>query len=648
MSSFLAALLAFMMFEGAGAAVVAASDGVGAMVIDHDGTATGTGSTGAAALMRRQLEDEQLKRRLLVHAGGEAVDAGSLLEGGSASVAMRRDSARTGTMSLHEFVVGQGHEAKAVAAWQRFYHAQQQQSACPLPASGFECELGHECTFRDGSLNVFKVLNHGTLTETVFSNGGSAYLFAERSATVPPYYLVKLQCNGEVLLKAPAAEDGDRVDKESCSASQVVQNVTIGNLSMKASVERLTRRDYLCLDMNVSTDSNATGWDGACLLSKSPISGDPPLINAAATTVDVTRAELFEIVKGKFTALEGKLNVSSCPGGAPALSPAQVDGALARKGGSGKGGTFQTALGGFLMVDAFVLTGVSGGAFAPVATIVFGWGAGFVISGATTLGDGSTAPAGSGTVDGMSGANGPAGSAVNGSAVNGSMLQEEGATSAKEQQELRRLIDHRGQDGDKFLKSKVTHDFCADYKDGVMNAYMKPCEGTQQWFFAQNAWLEYNNDPEHELVGRDTTPLKSMQMYKQTLPWAKVQCENSARCQAFCWNPDDLTFFHTQTDQGFKQVARVGAGWECFKKTFFDAKALVSMRTNKCLEYNTGNGAVYMHHCHGGLNQQWYFDGEQLKTKYDDNCLDYAYDDPTKGLYMKPCHGESNQKWYFL
>jgi hypothetical protein len=273
------------------------------------------------------------------------------------------------------------------------------------------------------------------------------------------------------------------------------------------------------------------------------------------------------------------------------------------------------------MVGAFVLTGVSGGAFAPVATIVFGWGAGFVISGAVA---GSTALA-------------PAG-----------MLQEGGATTAVEQQELHRLIDHRGQDGDKFLKSKLTHDFCADYKDGVMNTYMKPCEGTQQWFFAQNAWLEYNNDPEHELVGRDTTPLKSMQMYKQTLPWAKVQCESSAQCQAFCWNPDDLTFFHTQTDQGFKQVARVGAGWSCFKKTFFDAKALVSMRTNKCLEYNTGNGAVYMHHCHGGLNQQWYFDGEQLKTKYDDNCLDYAYDDPTKGLYMKPCHGESNQKWYFL
>jgi len=71
------------------------------------------------------------------------------------------------------------------------------------------------------------------------------------------------------------------------------------------------------------------------------------------------------------------------------------------------------------------------------------------------------------------------------------------------------------------------------------------------------------------------------------------------------------------------------------------------MRTNKCLEYNTGNANVYMHHCHGGLSQQWYFDGEQLKTKYDNKCLDYAFEDPAKGLYMKPCHGGSNQKWYF-
>lgn len=290
------------------------------------------------------------------------------------------------------------------------------------------------------------------------------------------------------------------------------------------------------------------------------------------------------------------------------------------------------------MVSAFVLTGVSGGTLAPVATIVFGWGSSFVISGSVTLLGGSTTPAGSGTVAGLS--EGPTGAAVNGTAIGA------GADTMLQEEEVR-LTDRRGQDGDKFLKSNVTHAFCADYKDGVMSAYMRPCEGTQQWFFAENAWLEYNNDPEHELIGRHTTPLRSMQRNMTTLPWGKEQCANSVQCQAFCWNPDELTVFHTQTDQGFQRARRVGAGWQCFKKIFFDAKALVSMRTNKCLDYNTGSGDVYMHHCNGGLTQQWYFDGEQLKTKYDNKCLDYAYDDSAKGIYMKPCHGGSNQKWYF-
>jgi len=274
--------------------------------------------------------------------------------------------------------------------------------------------------------------------------------------------------------------------------------------------------------------------------------------------VDVTRTELFEIVKGNFTALQGKLDTSSCPGGAPVFPLAQVDGMLARKGGGrGKSGTSQVIFGGFLMVGAFVLTSVSGGAFAPVATIVFGWGAGFVIS----VWGGSTTPAGSGTLAEMSGAKGPAGAGVNGIAVGAgavTMLQEEAGG----------LIDRRGQDGDKFLKSNVTHAFCADYKDGVMTAYMKPCENAEsaenaymkQWFFAESAWLEYNNDPEHELIGRDTTPLRSMQMYKQTLPWAKEQCANSAQCQAFCWNPDDLTAFHTQTDQGSSKLVKLARG----------------------------------------------------------------------------------------
>ncbi|CAK0870324.1 unnamed protein product, partial [Prorocentrum cordatum] len=542
-------------------------------------------------------------------------------------------------------------QAEALAAWQKFYDAQQQEGACPLPAPGFDCEQGHECTFKDAKLQTFKVLNHGGLTETVLSNGGAAYFFGENSPSVPPYYLAKLQCNGEVLLKAPAAESGDKVDKESCSTYKAMQSVTVGNNTWKSSVERLIRSNYLCIDVNVSSAS-AAGWEGVCLLSKSPLSSDPPSINAVAKTLHVTGTELFQIVQGNFTALRGKLNTSSCPGGAPIFALAQLDGALARKGGGGGGGSSKSSgtglmvIGAVLMVSAFVVTGASGGAFAPVATIMFGWGAGFVIGGATTVWGGGQQSAGGGVavqaaVNAAGGkASGPAGAAVTGFAI--------GVGAVAGMLEGIPLHDHRGQDGDKFLKSRQDH-LCADYQDGIMNAYMRPCAGnaTAEWFFAEKAWLDYNNDPLRELTGRDTTPLKHMQKYQQTLPWAKEQCASSAQCQAFCWNPDDLTIFHQQTEQGFTPTGRIGQGMSCFKKVFFEGKALVSMRGTKCLEHNTGNNNVYMHHCHGGANQQWYLDGEQMKTKWDDKCLDYSFDDPSKNLYMKPCHGGLNQKWYF-
>ncbi|CAK0842812.1 unnamed protein product [Prorocentrum cordatum] len=241
MVPFWAVVLAFMQFEGVGAAAKVASASAGAMVVDHDGRTIGRASAGATALVRRQAADGQLQRSLFVRARWGVVDTNSFVESGSGSLSTRRESARTATVGLHDFIVEE-HEAEALAAWQKFYGAQQQEGACPLPASGFDCEQGHECTFKDAELQTFKVLNHGSLTETVFSNGGTAYFFGENSPSVPPYYLAKLQCSGEVLLKAPAAESGDKVDKESCSSYKAVQSVTVGNNTWKSSVERLIRR----------------------------------------------------------------------------------------------------------------------------------------------------------------------------------------------------------------------------------------------------------------------------------------------------------------------------------------------------------------------------------------------------------------------
>ena len=65
---------------------------------------------------------------------------------------------------------------------------------------------------------------------------------------------------------------------------------------------------------------------------------------------------------------------------------------------------------------------------------------------------------------------------------------------------------------------------------------------------------------------------------------------------------------------------------------------------DKCLDYNYGNGNVYMHPCHGGTNQKWHIlpDGS-MGTEWDAKCLDYNYN--TMNVYMHDCHGGSNQKW---
>ena len=52
-----------------------------------------------------------------------------------------------------------------------------------------------------------------------------------------------------------------------------------------------------------------------------------------------------------------------------------------------------------------------------------------------------------------------------------------------------------------------------------------------------------------------------------------------------------------------------------------------------------------MHPCHGGANQQFYFTPTgELKTQYDDKCLDY--DMGNSNTIMWDCHGGTNQQWH--
>jgi hypothetical protein len=78
-----------------------------------------------------------------------------------------------------------------------------------------------------------------------------------------------------------------------------------------------------------------------------------------------------------------------------------------------------------------------------------------------------------------------------------------------------------------------------------------------------------------------------------------------------------------------------------------------SVFNNKCLEilgFDNSNGApVGMWDCVGGINQQWYWDGTQIRSAMNNKCLEILSFDNNNGAYvgMWDCWGGSNQQWYF-
>lgn len=73
---------------------------------------------------------------------------------------------------------------------------------------------------------------------------------------------------------------------------------------------------------------------------------------------------------------------------------------------------------------------------------------------------------------------------------------------------------------------------------------------------------------------------------------------------------------------------------------------IISVHDGKCLDYHTGTTNVYMHECHDGSNQRWYFDAEtaQIRSEYDHRCLDVNMGG-SANVYIHPCHDGDNQKF---
>jgi len=65
-----------------------------------------------------------------------------------------------------------------------------------------------------------------------------------------------------------------------------------------------------------------------------------------------------------------------------------------------------------------------------------------------------------------------------------------------------------------------------------------------------------------------------------------------------------------------------------------------------CMDMNNKNKNLYMHKCHNGKNQKWYWaDGASLKNKASKECADWDYN--KNGFYMHKCHSGQNQKFWW-
>jgi hypothetical protein len=90
--------------------------------------------------------------------------------------------------------------------------------------------------------------------------------------------------------------------------------------------------------------------------------------------------------------------------------------------------------------------------------------------------------------------------------------------------------------------------------------------------------------------------------------------------------------------------------------TSSDLEALPEIRSslnNKCLDirdFNRDNGAfVQMYDCLGGVNQHWYWNGEEIHSSLNDKCLEIIGANSNNGalVQMFECSGGAYQHWYW-
>jgi len=119
-------------------------------------------------------------------------------------------------------------------------------------------------------------------------------------------------------------------------------------------------------------------------------------------------------------------------------------------------------------------------------------------------------------------------------------------------------------------------------------------------------------------------------------------------------NNDKCADYHTGNGEMYMGGCHDGNN----QKFYFDAYPVGRIRTNhqsgKCLDWHMGNNNLYWGNCHDGNNQKFYFEGhswptssggaQRMKSLYGGECVDWHTGNDN--LYMGGCHGGNNQKFY--
>merc|ERR1719313_379014 len=197
-------------------------------------------------------------------------------------------------------------------------------------------------------------------------------------------------------------------------------------------------------------------------------------------------------------------------------------------------------------------------------------------------------------------------------------------------------------------------DLCLDYNYDNQNVYMHPChDGTnQKWHINPDgsmgtAWddlcLDYNYGNQNVYMhpchgGANQKWVHPQRTLNAAVPVAAVAPAGELKTEY----DDHCLDYNYGNGNVYMHPCHGGANQQWF---FEPGTGLLKTQwDDKCLDYNTGNGNVIMWECHGNTNQQWHINPDgSMGTAYDSKCLDYNYNN--MNVYMHPCHGGANQKW---